>query len=140
MKKPVSKNCSFGAKELDRLRKLCGMFSSFYSGERENAAAKADELLRKHGLTWPDVLRAPVSLPPGPDEPIATWARRQPAKECDDPFAAYGGFREAAAFCAGSGRKLTKWERNFCTKLMTWAGSPSEKELEMLGRLLDRAV
>ena len=40
----------------ERLAKLCGMFGSDHAGERAAAAAKADALLRSHGLTWFDVL------------------------------------------------------------------------------------
>ena len=42
--------------ELERLAKLCGMFGSDAAGERAAAALKADELVRRHGLTWFDVL------------------------------------------------------------------------------------
>jgi hypothetical protein len=37
--------------------KLCGLFSSEHAGERASAAAKADAIIRQHGLTWPDVIR-----------------------------------------------------------------------------------
>ena len=37
--------------------KLCGLFSSEHAGERAAAAAKADAIIREHGLTWPDVIR-----------------------------------------------------------------------------------
>ena len=40
---------------LDRLVKLCGMFSSLHDGERATAAAKAD-LVRAHGITWRELL------------------------------------------------------------------------------------
>ena len=40
----------------DRLAKICGMFGSSQDGERASAAAKADELVRSYGLTWPDVI------------------------------------------------------------------------------------
>lgn len=43
----------------DRLAKLCGLFGSDHDGERATAAAKADQLIRSHGLRWADVI-APV--------------------------------------------------------------------------------
>ena len=43
----------------DRLTKLCGLFSSDHGPERAVAAAKADQLIRSHGLRWSDVI-APV--------------------------------------------------------------------------------
>ena len=39
-----------------KLAKLCGMFGSAHDGERANAAAAADKLLRSHGMTWPIIL------------------------------------------------------------------------------------
>ena len=54
-----------------RLAKLRGMFGSDYPGERANAAAAADQLVRQAGLRWPDVLQP--RLPPAPGEP-APWA------------------------------------------------------------------
>ena len=49
--------------ELIRLSKLCGMLGSAHAGERAAAAAKADQLIRKHGLTWTEVLTsAPRTL------------------------------------------------------------------------------
>src|SRR5262252_2839409 len=41
---------------LNRLIKLCGMFGSAHEGERSNAAAMADQLIRSKGLRWGDVL------------------------------------------------------------------------------------
>ena len=43
----------------DRLARICGMFGSDHDGERATAAAKADQLIRSHGLRWSDVI-APV--------------------------------------------------------------------------------
>jgi hypothetical protein len=35
-----------------KLARICGMFGSAHDGERANAAAAADKLVRDHGLTW----------------------------------------------------------------------------------------
>lgn len=40
----------------DRLKKLLGMLGSRYEGEREQAARKVHELLRRHGLSWDDLI------------------------------------------------------------------------------------
>jgi len=47
------------AKVAERLAQLCGMFGSAHEGERANAAALADRLVRQSGLTWHDVIRQP---------------------------------------------------------------------------------
>ena len=42
--------------ELEKLAKLCGLFSSHHDGERASAAAKADEIVRSLSLTWRDIV------------------------------------------------------------------------------------
>ena len=42
----------------DRLVKICNMFSSNHTGERASAAAMADSLIRRVGLTWEKIIRA----------------------------------------------------------------------------------
>jgi hypothetical protein len=59
--------------ELERLSKLCGMFGSDHAGERAAAAAKADQLVRKLGLTWNDVL---ISTPRALAAPPASSAQK----------------------------------------------------------------
>ena len=44
----------------NKLAKLCGLFGSDHDGERAAAAAKADQLIRSHGLRWADVIAPPV--------------------------------------------------------------------------------
>jgi hypothetical protein len=43
-------------RDTQKLAKLCGMFGSDHAGERANAAAAADRLVRERGLTWPIIL------------------------------------------------------------------------------------
>ena len=50
---------SAGVADRERLVKLCGIFGSDHAGERANAAAAADRLVRQAGLRWPDVLILP---------------------------------------------------------------------------------
>ena len=40
----------------ERLKKLLGMLGSEFPGERANAAAMADSLARKLGLTWHEII------------------------------------------------------------------------------------
>lgn len=43
-------------RDADRLAKLCGLFGSVHDGERSNAAALADQLLRRRGLSWQQII------------------------------------------------------------------------------------
>jgi hypothetical protein len=52
----LSPRNSLSHEAAERLTKFCGMFSSHHAGERATAAAKADELVRAHGLTWADIV------------------------------------------------------------------------------------
>ena len=47
----------------DRLVKLCGMFGSDHPGERANAAAAADKMIRDAGMRWPEVLLPALPRP-----------------------------------------------------------------------------
>jgi hypothetical protein len=49
---------------LERLVKLLGMLGSAHDGERAAAGLKAHELVRRHGLTWSDILLAAPAPPP----------------------------------------------------------------------------
>lgn len=44
------------AKELSRLRKICGLLASDHDGERAAAALRATSILRAAGLTWLDIV------------------------------------------------------------------------------------
>jgi hypothetical protein len=46
----------------ERLARICGMFGSDHAGERASAAAMADTMIRKLGLTWQDVISSSTSL------------------------------------------------------------------------------
>jgi hypothetical protein len=53
---------------LDRLIKLLGMLGSVHDGERAAAGLKAHELIRRHGLTWSDILLATPQRPQTPSK------------------------------------------------------------------------
>jgi hypothetical protein len=99
------------------------MFGSAHAGERANAAAKADELLRSHDLTWRDVLqlKKPEAKPhPAPE--------RYSMKEV----------REDVAFVLRYPSLLNDWELKFlrCLREQTFM---SEKQEAILDRLLNEA-
>jgi hypothetical protein len=106
---------------LDRARlvKLCGMFGSDHAGERANAAAAADKLIREAGLRWPDVI--PPALPPPPQRPNV------------------GTVPAAVAFVLDHADALTPWERDFARSIQRLKYPPSPKQIEVLERLVDKA-
>jgi hypothetical protein len=106
---------------LDRARlvKLCGMFGSDHAGERANAAAAADKLIREAGLRWPDVI--PPALPPPPQ---GQNVRTVPA---------------AVAFVLDHEDALTEWECDFARSIGRLKYPLSAKQLEVLERLVEKA-
>jgi hypothetical protein len=116
------------AADLDRLSKLCGLFSSDFEGERANAAGLADRYLRDRGWRWSDVIHAPTLPPPGAgndDDRLASWP---------------GGWRAAARFCVGNSRALTAWERDFCVNLLGYVGAATVKQCAILRRVLEKVL
>jgi hypothetical protein len=110
-------------KELDRLTKLCGLFSSNHPAEIAEAAKKADLLLRERGLTWPDVLGVPR---------IASMD----GNGADD----LGGFydwRSAIQWLLDRRDQLTEWECEFCEKVSGWH-SISPKQRVVVAGMLER--
>jgi hypothetical protein len=91
-------------KVVDRLAKLCGMFGSHHDGERAAAAAMADELVRKAGLTWYDVIRVPASTTTSSD-----WQRM-------------------AHWCRAHQSQFNTKELEFIRTMLSWRGAPSEKQ------------
>ena len=113
---------SAGELDRERLVKLCGIFGSDHAGERANAAAAADRLVRQAGLRWPDVLILPT---PEPD----------PTPEITDPFGMADyclDFRDAI---------LTAWETEFCRsvgKNAARGGGVSRKQRAILSGLFEK--
>jgi hypothetical protein len=108
----------------DRLTKLCGMFGSDHAGERANAAAAADKLIREAGLRWPDVI-VPVLSGPAP-------RHREREIESDDEAIDYAlEFQDA----------LTTWEINFLRTLRRQRTPISPKQRTILfDQILDRIM
>ena len=63
----------------ERLAKLCSLFGSSYAGERAAAAAKAHDLMRRHGLTWGDVILPRSSTSTTSVEEMVAYALRHGA-------------------------------------------------------------
>jgi hypothetical protein len=94
---------------LDRLIKLLGMLGSAHDGERAAAGLKAHEFIRRHGLTWSDII---VTTPPKI------------------------GWREKVRACETYRHLLNDKERAFVLQLATrWRGTPTEKQLAWLDRI-----
>jgi hypothetical protein len=93
---------------IDRLIKLLGMLGSAHDGERAAAGLKAHELLRRHGLTWSDII---VVTPPKI------------------------GWREKVRACRSYRHQLNDKERAFVDTLELWHGTPTAKQLAWLERI-----
>ena len=100
----------------ERLVKLCGMFGSDHAGERENAAAAADKLVRQAGLQWTDIIRPALPLPD--NDTIA------------DRIGFVLGFLDA----------LNDWERCFVVSLARRRRPLTEKQLTILCELVEKCL
>jgi hypothetical protein len=103
----------------DRLAKLCGMFGSDHAGERANAAAAADKLIREAGLRWRDLILP--ALPPSP--------KRQNV----------GTVAEAVEYLLDRQDELTTWECDFVQSVGRLRNPASPKQIEVLQRLVEKA-
>jgi hypothetical protein len=101
----TDRTCLLDRQTADRLARICGMFGSYFDGERAAAAAKADAILKELGLTWRDIIVAPPLVP---YEPATGWQRM-------------------AQFCAARRWHLNERERGFINSVLTWRGEPTEK-------------
>lgn len=82
-----------------KLVKTCALFSSPFDGERAMAARIADGMLRRHGLSWEEVLlRTPESAPA--------------------PFGS-GSFTDTVARCWENRDLLNAWEQRFLASIRT---------------------
>ena len=104
----------FDPDSISRLAKLCGMFGSAHDGERANAAAKADRLVRELGSTWRDVIALPRRLsPPLAPVPAMDW-------------------HSMAAFCFTRRAHLNPREREFIKSMIQWRREPTERQTSWL--------
>jgi len=105
-----------------RLVKLCGMFGSDHPGERATAAAMADQLVRKYGLTWDDVIRVE-----------AHWDHNGTSAQ-----AASLDWRAAVRFCNTKQHRLSPREFDFIVSLARWRGEPTPKQRQWLSDIAAR--
>jgi hypothetical protein len=101
----------------ERLAKLCGMFGSDHAGERANAAAAADRLIREAGLRWPDLIMPALALP-----------TRAPHTAAD-----------VIELVIEHEDALTPWERDFARSVQRQRYPLSSKQTEVLKRLFEKA-
>lgn len=104
----------------ERLIKLLGLLGSDAEGERATAGRMADELIRRHGLTWPEVIRIPTA------EPAPRWAEPCTVAEALECAVAYIDL-------------LTPWETKFVRDLQrkrVWR--LSEKQHDILDQIIEK--
>ena len=99
----------------DRLAKLLGMLGSDHDGERANAGRMADELIRANGLRWADVLAVAASTKTNSD-----W-------------------QQMADWCRAHHQQFNAKQLGFIQTMLTWRGTPSDKQKQWLIDLFVRA-
>jgi hypothetical protein len=117
---------ALSAPALDRFVKLCGLLTSEHDGERATAARMASDLLRRHKLTWADVLR------PGREQ---AGAARAPCGAAAGPWKALATLAE---FAVRRPALFTAWERQFIATLLD-RRTISERQREILAELAELA-
>jgi hypothetical protein len=106
----------------DRLIKLLGMTGSKHDGERAAAGLKANELLRRCGLRWDDVICVPWLEPPDPGH-----------LDFDTI-----GWEDALGLVLVRRHELRERDRHFVESLNDWPGEPTAKQLKWLRDIFER--
>ena len=114
---------ALAASDRERLARLLGMLGSDHAGERDNAARAAHRLVQQHGITWFDVIIAPVNL----------------RLSTDDPLARFAACAEACTFALTRAPMLTHWEFDFLRNVAGFS-KLSRKQRDTLRRLVTRAI
>jgi hypothetical protein len=123
--------------DVQRLAKICGRFGSDYDGERAAAAAKADELVRKRGLTWRDVLIPAETKPQSNCRASCTSGRSSKVRSNTKRWREPKATEQKLALLRRYLDVLTDWESRFVigargfTKL-------SAKQLATIDRLVEK--
>jgi hypothetical protein len=109
---------------IDHLAKLLGMLGSAHAGERAAAGRKADEFIKRRGLTWSDVIRPiVVTVSPG---------------ERDGNFHHAMSWREMREFCLQHRYRLTPKELRFLMNIGSWCGPLTERQQVWLNGIYAR--
>ena len=98
----------------ERLARHLGMLGSEHPGERAAAALKADDLLKREGLKWRDVLQS-----------------RDPL-DVDSESESETDWRTMARECVARAGVLSDREISFVRSMMRWRGQPTERQLNWL--------
>ena len=153
----VSAELAITAEEIEEFRQLDatppfdkqGAVGSAFEGERANAGALIDRMIRDHGLTWQEVLEmstpAQAGSPPpsgaGPSSPPASpadesameWAERQRWSDED--------VDRMHQYCCEHDGLYNDWELNFLESIGKWINdrrSLTPKQLKVLLRLVEK--
>jgi len=113
--------------EADRTRliRLLGMLGSDFDGERANAGAMANRLVRERGLTWDKVIPFQVNgaqqqqhthQPPPPPPPLRSWS-------------------DVISDCRAHPNYITQWEEEFLDSMANWYGRPTDRQRAVLCRI-----
>jgi hypothetical protein len=108
----------FDPQSATRLIKLLGMCGSDHAGERSVAALKANQLVRECGLTWHDVVRAPIG-------------RRKAADSSRE-------WHKTRNFCLQHAALLREREQEFLVSLGKWRGDLTQKQHDWLEAIFAR--
>ena len=99
--------------ESDRVRlvRLLGMLGSVHAGEVANAGALADQLVRRHGLTWEQVISAngQQERQQHASPPCRTW-------------------RDVIVECRARPDRLSAWEIRFLANIAVWRRALTPKQ------------
>jgi hypothetical protein len=107
--------------DLQRLARVCGLFSSEHDGEALAAARQAEKIRKKMSLSW--------------EELLVPSARQRTA---DPPPEDLTDWRWACHFCLERYHSLTSWEVDFVATVARYTKPPSAKQMIILRRLVTR--
>ena len=119
----------------DLLIKLLGMLGSSFEGERANAAAMVDKLMREHKLTWDQLLNG-VSYQQQQGPPSRPSGRADGKDDTPEGWAAMHSYA-----CEHDG-DLTEWELDFLESIGEWLLDKrelSDKQKRVLRRIYAKA-
>jgi hypothetical protein len=116
-------------RERQRLGRLLGMLGSDHDGEVINAAKLADQMVRKHGLTWEAII-APTPEP----EHIADPRQSDLLHGWPTHWAA------AVAYCSTNSDALNERSNAFILQLAGYSRLPSDAQLRWLRNCVEHLM
>lgn len=130
----------------DLLIKLLGMLGSAFEGERANAAAMVDKLMREHKLTWEQLLNG---VPPGfagqgpqPKPSRPSEGPTRPSGRADGKDDTPEGWAAMHSYACEHDGDLTEWELDFLESIGEWLLDKkplSDKQKRVLRRIYAKA-